>query len=233
MNGRPSVLSAALIEAVRSRARIEDCFPAAALKRSGRSFVTHCPWHDDRHPSLTVSPQRNRVQCFVCQRGADPIGWIQDRQGLTFPEAVRELARRYAIPIPEEDPQAATRATAEHQERQRLLQWCRSQLQHFHQAMLADLEDVRLMLARDPWSELLMILNWLEPLEPQVCYGLMLEGMGAAGDEVSAREKGWSLARHQSEVVNVNPTFRLNGVGFRLTSALVPSAGPVRRRPVQ
>ena len=80
---------------------------------NGRSFVTHCPWHDDRHPSLSVSPQRNRVQCFVCQRGADPIGWIQDRQGLNFPEAVRELARRYAIPIPEEDPQAAATATAD------------------------------------------------------------------------------------------------------------------------
>ena len=140
MNGRPSVLSAALIEAVRARARIEECFPAGALKRSGRSFVTHCPWHDDRHPSLSVSPQRNRVQCFVCQRGADPIGWIQDRQGLTFPEAVRELARRYAIPIPEEDPQAAATATAEHQERQRLLQWRQKQLQRFHQALLADLE---------------------------------------------------------------------------------------------
>ena len=140
MNGRPSVLSAALIEAVRARARIEECFPAGALKRSGRSFVTHCPWHDDRHPSLSVSPQRNRVQCFVCQRGADPIGWIQDRQGLTFPEAVRELARRYAIPIPEEDPQAAATAAAEHQERQRLLQWRQKQLQRFHQALLADLE---------------------------------------------------------------------------------------------
>lgn len=129
-----------LVEAVRERARIEDLFAAAALRRCGSGFVTTCPWHDDRRPSLTVSPQRNRVHCFVCNRGADPIGWLQDRQGLTFPEAVQELAGRYAIPLPAADPQAAARAERERAERAGLREWRLQQQERFQRALGADLE---------------------------------------------------------------------------------------------
>jgi DNA primase len=103
---------------VRERARITDLFPPADLQRRGAEFLTLCPWHRDSNASLTVSPRTNRVHCFVCNKGADPIGWLQDRQGLSFREAVEELARRYAIPLPEQDPEAAAKAEAERQERQ-------------------------------------------------------------------------------------------------------------------
>lgn len=86
-----------------------------------------------------MNPQTNRVHCFVCDKGTDAIGWLQDRQGLTFSEAVQELAGRYGIPIPEEDPEAAARAEAEHKERQRLLAWRDRQQKEFHQALLDDL----------------------------------------------------------------------------------------------
>jgi DNA primase len=80
------------------------------------------------------------VHCFVCNRGADPIAWLEDRQGLSFRAAVEELARRYAIPLPEQDPEAAARAEAEHQERQRLRQWRSQQEEEFQQALLSDLQ---------------------------------------------------------------------------------------------
>jgi DNA primase len=89
-----------------------------------------------------VNPQTNRVHCFVCDKGTDAIGWLQDRQGLTFSEAVQELAGRYGIPIPEEDPEAAARAQAEHKERQRLLAWRDRQQKEFHQALLDDLNQM-------------------------------------------------------------------------------------------
>jgi DNA primase len=129
-----------LIEAVRNQARITDLFPLSELRRSGSGYLATCPWHQDRRPSLTVNPERNRVHCFVCNRGADPIAWLEDRQGLSFREAVEELARRYAIPLPEQDPEAAARAEAEHQERQRLRQWRSKQEEEFHQALLSDLQ---------------------------------------------------------------------------------------------
>ncbi|WP_411875642.1 CHC2 zinc finger domain-containing protein, partial [Vulcanococcus limneticus] len=129
----------ALLEAVRERARITDLFPQADLQRRGAEFLTLCPWHQDSNASLTVSPRTNRVHCFVCNRGADPIGWLQDRQGLSFREGVEELARRYAIPLPEQDPEAAAKAEAEHKERQRLRQWRSRQEEEFHQALISDL----------------------------------------------------------------------------------------------
>ncbi|MFN9989188.1 MAG: CHC2 zinc finger domain-containing protein, partial [Cyanobacteriota bacterium] len=98
-----------------------EFFPRSSLRRSGKEYLTRCPWHDDHSPSLTINPQRNRVHCYVCDRGADAIGWLQDRQGLTFAEAVQELAGRYGIPLPEEDPQASAQADALRKERQRLL----------------------------------------------------------------------------------------------------------------
>ena len=130
----------ALLEAVRERARITDLFPAGDLRRRGSEFLALCPWHQDSNASLTVSPRTNRVHCFVCSKGADPIGWLQDRQGLSFSEAVQELAQRYAIPLPEQDPEAAARAEAERRERQRLLQWRSRQEEEFHQALLTDLQ---------------------------------------------------------------------------------------------
>jgi hypothetical protein len=129
----------ALLEDVRERARITDLFPPADLQRRGSEFLTLCPWHQDSNASLTVSPRTNRVHCFVCNKGADPIGWLQERQGLSFREAVEELARRYAIPLPEQDPEAAAKAEAEHQERQRLRQWRSHQEEEFHQALISDL----------------------------------------------------------------------------------------------
>jgi DNA primase len=125
---------------VRERARITDLFPQADLRRRGSEFLTLCPWHQDSNASLTVSPRTNRVHCFVCNKGADPIAWLQDRQGLSFREAVDELARRYAIPLPEQDPEAAAKAEAERQERQRLRQWRSHQEEEFHQALVSDLE---------------------------------------------------------------------------------------------
>jgi DNA primase len=120
--------------------RITDLFPAGELKPRGSEFLTLCPWHADTNASLTVSPRTNRVHCFVCHRGADAIGWLQDRQGLTFSEAVRELASRHGLTLPEQDPQAAAQAEALQRERQRLLAWRDRQQCTFHQALLDDLK---------------------------------------------------------------------------------------------
>jgi DNA primase len=120
--------------------RITDLFPAGELKPRGSEFLTLCPWHADTNASLTVSPRTNRVHCFVCSRGTDAIGWLQDRQGLTFSEAVRELASRHGLALPEADPQAAAKAEVLQRERQRLLAWRERQQRAFHQALLDDLD---------------------------------------------------------------------------------------------
>ena len=62
------------------------------LKRSGRNFVGICPFHDDKNPSMNVSPERNMYHCFACKAGGDAINFIQEYEKLNFPEAVEKLA---------------------------------------------------------------------------------------------------------------------------------------------
>ena len=125
---------------MRERARITDLFNPAELRRAGREFVTRCPWHDDRRPSLTVSPRRNRVHCFVCGKGSDAIGWLQERQGLSFQEAVLELARRTGVTVDAGDPQAQRRFAQQWQERRQLQARRIEQRQRLHRALLDQLE---------------------------------------------------------------------------------------------
>jgi len=134
------LLTPALLEQVRERVRIADLFNPAELRKAGREFVTRCPWHDDRRPSLTVSPQRNRVHCFVCGKGADAIGWLQERQGLSFQEAVLELARQIGVSVDAADPEAQRRFEQEWQERRQLQARRTEQRRQFHQALLHQLE---------------------------------------------------------------------------------------------
>ncbi len=142
---RDGLLSDTLIEQVRQRAQIVDLFEPGALRKAGREFLARCPWHDDRSPSLTVSPKTNRVHCFVCAKGTDPIGWLQQTEGLTFPEAIRQLAHRYGIAVSQEIPtaqsQAGKQAASQLAEDRRRLR-TRRQQQHsaFHQALRRDLE---------------------------------------------------------------------------------------------
>jgi DNA primase len=134
------LLTPAVLESVRERAQITDLFGPSELKKSGREFVTRCPWHDDRRPSLSVSPTRNRVHCFVCGKGTDAIGWLQDQQGMSFQEAVLELARRTGVSVADGDPEAQERFEQEWRERRQLMAKRSEQRTQFHQALLQQLE---------------------------------------------------------------------------------------------
>lgn len=65
------------------------------LKRVGREFVTHCLWHNDKNPSLTVSDDKGFVFCHVCQEHNDAIGYVQKKHGLNFREACERIAAQH------------------------------------------------------------------------------------------------------------------------------------------
>jgi DNA primase len=73
------------------------------LRRQGRGFVARCPWHDDRRPSLQINPERQSWKCWVCDLGGDIFSFTMQREGVTFPEALRMLAERAGIPIESKD----------------------------------------------------------------------------------------------------------------------------------
>jgi DNA primase len=70
------------------------------LKRAGRSWKGLCPFHQEKTPSFTVSPERQTFHCFGCGAGGDVFRFVQEVERLTFPEALRLLAGRAGIPLP-------------------------------------------------------------------------------------------------------------------------------------
>jgi DNA primase len=86
------------------------------LRRAGTRFSGLCPFHDERTPSFSVDPQEKLYYCFGCEAGGDVFRFVQEKEGLSFPDAVDSLAERYGVEIEreEEDPkvEAARRRRA-------------------------------------------------------------------------------------------------------------------------
>lgn len=70
------------------------------LKKAGKNFVGLCPFHSEKTPSFTVSPQKQIFYCFGCATGGNVFSFIMKRDGILFPDAALMLARRYGIHIP-------------------------------------------------------------------------------------------------------------------------------------
>lgn len=85
------------------------------LKKAGRNYMGLCPFHAEKAPSFTVSPERQMFHCFGCKKGGDIFAFWMAYHSSTFPEALRELAGRYQVTItdaafsPAERKQAALR----------------------------------------------------------------------------------------------------------------------------
>ncbi len=92
------------IEEVRSRADIVEIVGAhVRLRRAGRNFVGLCPFHNEKTPSFSVNAERGFFHCFGCGVGGSVFNFITRVEGLTFPEAVRSLAKKYGVTLPEHD----------------------------------------------------------------------------------------------------------------------------------
>ena len=71
------------------------------LKKSGANYKGLCPFHDDRTPSFMVSPAKNYCKCFACGKGGNPIGFIMEHEQMSYPDALRYLAKKYGIQVEE------------------------------------------------------------------------------------------------------------------------------------
>ncbi len=89
-----------LKERVRSAVDIVDVIGATLeLQPQGRNFVTRCPWHNDRRPSMTVNQERQTWKCWPCDIGGDVFSFIMRRDAVEFPVALRTLAELAGIPF--------------------------------------------------------------------------------------------------------------------------------------
>ncbi len=92
------------------------------LKKGGANFMGLCPFHGEKSPSFSVSPSKQFYHCFGCGKNGNAISFLMEHAGMTFIEAVKDLAQQFGMQVPEDDasPQDRARA-AEQREKQSTL----------------------------------------------------------------------------------------------------------------
>lgn len=83
------------------------------LRKAGHNFTGLCPFHTEKTPSFTVSPDKQFYHCFGCGAHGTAIGFLMEIEGMTFPEAVRDLAARAGLEVPSSSPVGQPGAPAE------------------------------------------------------------------------------------------------------------------------
>lgn len=92
------------IDDIFNAARIEEVVgDFVRLKKQGANYMGLCPFHDDRSPSMSVSPVKGIYKCFSCGASGNTISFLMDHEQITYPEALKILAKKYNIQIVEEE----------------------------------------------------------------------------------------------------------------------------------
>lgn len=102
------------------------------LARKGGNLFGLCPFHSEKTPSFSVSPEKQIYHCFGCGKGGGVINFIMEIEGLTFPDAVRFLAKRAGMTVPEQE-----EAGFGGKRRERMLELNREAARFFHRTLLS------------------------------------------------------------------------------------------------
>ena len=73
------------------------------LKKTGKNYSARCPFHDEKTPSFSVSPDKQFYYCFGCGAGGNALGFVMDYENLEFPQAVETLASSVGLEVPVEE----------------------------------------------------------------------------------------------------------------------------------
>lgn len=92
------------IEQIMDAAKVEEVVSDfVSLRKRGVNMIGLCPFHNEKTPSFTVSPAKNLWKCFGCGKGGSPIHFIMEHEQLSYPDALRWLAKKYHIEIKERE----------------------------------------------------------------------------------------------------------------------------------
>ena len=191
------------IEAVKERADIVDVVGEhVMLKKKGREFVGLCPFHDDKSPSMTVSPAKQFYYCFSCGAGGNSLKFLMELKRQSFSDVVMELARRYSLPVETLDANQQERLRQQLSRRDQLHRvlslasgWFRSRLQAPEGAAALEylrkqrglsagtIESFELGYAPEAWDGLLRHLQQGEGIDPSLmeAAGLVVPRKGGNG----------------------------------------------------
>ena len=99
------MIDKATIDKIMDAANIVDVVSEfVSLRKAGVNYKGLCPFHDEKTPSFVVSPSKGYCHCFSCGKGGNAVGFIMEHEQMTYPEALRWLAKKYNIEIHEREP---------------------------------------------------------------------------------------------------------------------------------
>ncbi|SEA69483.1 DNA primase [Prevotella sp. tc2-28] len=108
------------------------------LRKSGVNYKGLCPFHDDKTPSFMVSPARQICKCFSCGEGGNAVNFLMKHEQITYPEALRWLAKKYNIDIQERE--LTDDEKREQSERESMFVVNEWACQYFHEILLNDVD---------------------------------------------------------------------------------------------
>ena len=229
------------IEAVKERADIVDVVGEhVVLKKKGREFVGICPFHDDKSPSMTVSPAKQFYYCFSCGAGGNSIKFLMELQRQSFSDVVLELARKYQLPVetlegPQQERlrQQLSRRDQLHKALALAAGWFRAQLRSPEGAAAlaylreqrglseTTLENFGLGYAPERWDGLFSHLHQVEGLAPELleAAGLVVPRKGSSATD----SRGYyDRFRHRVMVPIADRQGRIIGFGGRSLDGAEP-----------
>jgi DNA primase len=230
------------ITEIRERASIVEVISDfVSLKKSGKNYLGLCPFHSERTPSFTVNEEKGIFHCFGCGAGGNIFNFLMRTSHLNFPEAVKELAKRYGITLPQ-------RELSEEEKRRRSLKARLFEInelvaEFYHRMLAAQKEgeegrrylaqrgiseqivaEHRLGFAPAAWDSLALFLqNKGAPLNLAQDLGLIIprkEGSGAGG-----RPSFYDRFRSRVIFPIINEGGRVSGFGGRIIDN-APTNGP-------
>ncbi len=155
-----------IIEQVRQASDIVDLIGQyVRLKKRGRNFTALCPFHTEKTPSFSVSPDRQIYHCFGCGKGGNIFTFLMEHENMTFVEAVKYLARKANIIIPEKREDFSVR----------------EDLERLHYAHQVALEYFQMQLKSDKYNE--PVMKYLKGKRRLTDQSINLFKLGVSGDE--------------------------------------------------
>lgn len=103
------------------------------LRRSGANMFGLCPFHGEKTASFSVAPDKGIYYCFGCHKGGGPINFVMEMEGLTYPDAVRALASRCGMEVPEDE-----QYQSRYRQQERLWALCKEAARYFHTQLYAE-----------------------------------------------------------------------------------------------
>ena len=103
------------------------------LKRSGSNLFGLCPFHGEKTASFSVTPNKQMYYCFGCHKGGGVINFIMDIEGLSYADAVRWLAKRANLEVPEDE-----HYQSQYREQERLWRLCKDAARFYHELLKSD-----------------------------------------------------------------------------------------------